>query len=163
MYLCENSGLGFGMCHELSNGFQNVHVFSDMPPCSLIVICHHLEVTDSVTCKEERQRVGYETCMWQERCHFTLHFWYFQITTKDTSKTHTFYVMFCNNKLCCRILHTCDMLTIVFNHILKLKRCRTQGHVNRLEQLSPSNISYINVQRQVVIWSIISCLLLVQH
>jgi hypothetical protein len=63
MYLYENSGLGFDMCHELSYGFQNAQIFSDVPPCSLAVICHHLEVTDSFTCKVERQRVGYETCM----------------------------------------------------------------------------------------------------
>lgn len=63
MYLCEDSGLRFGMCRELSDGFQSVHVFSDVPPCSLVVICHRLEVKDSFTCKVERQRVGYETCM----------------------------------------------------------------------------------------------------
>ena len=38
MYLCENSGLGFDMCHELSYGFQKVHIFSDVPPCSLVVV-----------------------------------------------------------------------------------------------------------------------------
>jgi hypothetical protein len=161
MYLCENPGLGFGMCHKLSVGFQNV-VFSDVPLCSLVVCCHCLAVTDPFTCKVKKQRVGYETGMWQEQCLFILHFCYFQITTKHTFKTHTFYVMFCNRKICCRILHTCDMLTIVFNHILKLKHWKTQGHVNMLEHLS-HNISYINVQCQVVIWSIISCLLLVQH
>jgi len=51
------------MCHELSDGFQNVHVFSEMPQCSLVVICHRLEVTDLFTCKVERQRVGYKTSM----------------------------------------------------------------------------------------------------
>jgi hypothetical protein len=63
VYLCENSGLGFGMCYQLADGFQNVHVFSDVPLCSLVVTCHCLEVTDLFTCKAKKQRVGYEICM----------------------------------------------------------------------------------------------------
>lgn len=90
MYLCENSGLGFGMCHQQSDGFQNVHVFSDVPLCSLVVTCHRLEVTDLFTCKAERQRVGYEICMWQEWCHFILHFCYCQIRPTHIFETYIF-------------------------------------------------------------------------
>jgi hypothetical protein len=39
MYLYEDSGLGFGVCHLLSDGFQNEHVFSDVKQCNLVVIC----------------------------------------------------------------------------------------------------------------------------